>query len=159
MAPSRFWPHSFPWMRLCSHTEDTNAPITSRCRPKDSAKGTPNGARLSYRSSRSMGILLLFMARRAGERLGHDRDIRNASLLHCVHHGRKGAERNSFIGAEIDDLLRGIDVRIVQPRRNIVDIDGVIAQKYTLIAVNGDDLVLLRGFAHRARFRHSNIDA
>src|SRR5580692_666751 len=47
------------------------------------------------------------------------------------------------IGAQINNLLRRIDARLLQQLRQIVDVDGLVAQKHLLIAIDGQYCALL----------------
>src|SRR6266568_2963566 len=92
------------------------------------------------------------------QRLRHDAHVGDAGLLHGVHNGGKGAEGHILIGADEDALALRIANLVVQPVGNFVDVDGIVAQKYALVLINGDDQPLLGDFLHSLRLGNLNLN-
>jgi len=46
-----------------------------------------------------------------------------------------------------------------QLRADLIDVDGIVAQKYLLLAVDGDHQTLLGDLFHRLGVRHGHFDA
>ena len=93
------------------------------------------------------------------ERLGHNADIGDARLFDRVHDGGEGAEGHVLIGAYEDELIAGIPNPLPQLGRNLIDVDGIVAQEHALILVDGDDRTLFGDLLHSAGLRNIDLDA
>src|SRR5229473_8232847 len=71
-------------------------------------------------------------------RLRNYAHIADARLFYGVHHSGEGAKRNIFIGAQIDRLVLRIANLLPQARSNLVDVDGIVAEKNFLRFVDAD---------------------
>ena len=78
------------------------------------------------------------------QRLRHDADVGDAGLLHRIHDGGEGAERNVLIGADENRLMLRIANPAPQLRGNLINVDRIIAQEDALLLVNIDDQALFR---------------
>src|SRR2546430_14418015 len=70
--------------------------------------------------------------------LRHNAYIGNAGLFHRIHHRGECAERHILIGPQENGLMLGIANLGAQFFRNLVDVDGVIAQEDTLRFIDAD---------------------
>src|SRR6266404_3309014 len=71
-------------------------------------------------------------------RLRNDAHVADARLFDCVHHGGEGSKRDIFIGAQIDRLVLRIANLLPQSRSDLVDVDGIVAEKNFLRFVDAD---------------------
>src|SRR6202162_3911826 len=71
-------------------------------------------------------------------RLRNDAHVADARLFDGVHHGGEGAKRDIFIGAQIDRLVLQIANLLFQARSDLVDVDGIVAEKNFLRFVDAD---------------------
>src|SRR5690349_13859528 len=93
------------------------------------------------------------------QRLGDDADVVEARLLHRVHDGGEGAERNVFIGTNEDGLAAGITNFLPQPGSDFVDVNGIIAEKYALILVDGEHQTFFGDLLDGSGLGNGHIDA
>jgi len=75
------------------------------------------------------------------------------------HHGGEGAKRDIFIGAQIDRLVLRIANLLFQARSNLVDVDGIVAEKNFLRFVDADYDTLFGNLFDRAGVRHVDFDS
>src|ERR1019366_1596009 len=75
---------------------------------------------------------ILAMAAVGIHRLRNDADVADACLLNGVHHGGEGAKRNIFVGAQADRLVLRVANPLLQARSDLVDVDGIVAEKNSL---------------------------
>src|SRR6516164_3253125 len=127
----------------------TMIPARARCSPTDIARGRPR-----LPCSRKMSVSAAILV----ERLGHDAHVGNASALDCVHDGGEGAERDLLIGANEDRLVLGIPYSLAQAGFDVVDVDGIVAEKHALLLVDADHQTLFGDFLHGARFGDIDFD-
>src|SRR6266852_1040359 len=64
--------------------------------------------------------------------------VADAGLFDGVHHGGESAKRDIFIGAQINRLMLRIANLLPQARSNLVDVDGIVAEKNFLRLVDAD---------------------
>ncbi len=64
-------------------------------------------------------------------------DVGNSRLLHRVHNGCEGAERDVLIGPDEDELIAGIANFLAKLGRDFVDINCVVAEEDALVLVDG----------------------
>src|ERR1700730_15053601 len=83
-------------------------------------------------------------------RLRNDADIADARLFDGVHHGGEGAKRDIFVGAQINRLVLRIANFLSQARSNLVDVDGIVAEKNFLRFVDADHEALFGNLFDRA---------
>src|SRR5271169_1016914 len=93
------------------------------------------------------------------QRLSDDAHVGDPGLLYGVHDGGKSAEGDVLVGTHEDGLAFGIANLLPQLRTNLIDVDGIVAQKYLLLAVDGDHQTLLGDLFHRLGVRHSHFNA
>src|SRR5271166_6310492 len=93
------------------------------------------------------------------QRLSDDTHVGDSGLLDGVHDGGESAEGNVLVGTHEDGLAFGIANPLPQLRTNLIDVDGIVAQKYLLLAVDGDHQTLLGDLFHRLGVRHSHFNA
>src|ERR1035438_8080636 len=77
------------------------------------------------------------------QRLGHDAHVGNAGLFHGIHHGCESAKRYIFVGAHEDRLALRIADLLMQLIADLVNVDGLVIEKDTLLAINGDHQAFL----------------
>src|ERR1017187_7316686 len=92
------------------------------------------------------------------QRLGNDAYVGDAGLLDRVHDGGEGAEGHVLIGAQEDGLAFGIANLLAQSRADLVDVDGIVAEKNFLLAVDGDHQPLFGDLLHRLGVRHGDFN-
>src|SRR6266498_3312851 len=93
------------------------------------------------------------------QRLSDDTDGGNPRLLDRIHHGRKRTEGDIFVGAEKYRLVLRVAYFLPQLGANLVNVDGIVAQKHPLLLVDADHQALLSDFLHRARLGNRNLDS
>src|ERR1019366_6623375 len=98
------------------------------------------------------------MAAMAVHWLRNDTYVADARLLDGVHHGGEGAKRNIFIGAQKDRLVLRVPNFLLQARSDLVDVDGIVAEKNFLRFVDADHEALFGDLFHGARFRNVDFD-
>src|SRR3979490_985532 len=86
----------------------------------------------------SVSVSLSVMAARSIHRLRNYTDVADAPLLEGGHHGGEGAKRDIFIGAQINRLMLRIANLLLQARSNLVDVDGIVAEKNFLRFFDAD---------------------
>src|SRR5437764_12058579 len=90
--------------------------------------------------------------------LSDDADVIEARLLHRVHDGGEGTERNVFIGTNEDRLTARIANLLPQPGSDFVDVNRIIAKKHAPGLVNGKQQTFFGALLHRSRLGNGNID-
>ena len=91
--------------------------------------------------------------------MSDDGDVGDASLFDGIHDGGESAEWYIFVGAEINDLMGWVGAHLMEFFSEVVNVDGSVAEKDLLAAVDGDDETLLGDFFHGARFGDGDFDA
>src|SRR6266403_1183719 len=87
----------------------------------------------------SISVSVSVMAAMGGiHRLRNYAHVADARLFDCVHHGGEGAKRDIFIGAQIDRLVLRIANLLPQARSDLVDVDGIVAEKNSLRLIDAD---------------------
>src|SRR6266404_6484752 len=71
-------------------------------------------------------------------RLRNYAHVADARLFDGVHHGGEGAKRDIFIGAQIDRLVLRIANLLPQACSDLVDVDGIVAEKNFLRFIDAD---------------------
>src|SRR6266849_9824852 len=104
-------------------------PATVICSAPDQARVWPQ---------RSCSKKISALAAMAFERLRDDAHVADAGLLDRVHHRGEGAERHVFVGAEKDRLMLRIANLLAELGSDLIDIDGIVAQKDALLLINAD---------------------
>src|SRR6516164_6358114 len=125
-------------------------PVIARCRLAERASGP---ARFPRSRKMSASAAMLF------QRLGHDAYVGYAGSLDGVHHRGKSAKRHVLIGAHINRLVLGVADFLVKFGLDLVDVDGIVAEKYALLLVDADHQSFLGDFLHGAGFRNVDFDA
>src|ERR1035441_6860039 len=87
-------------------------------------------------------------------RLGNDAHVADASLLDGVHHGGEGAKGHIFVGAYEYRLVLRVANSLLQTRSDLVDIDGIVAQKDSLGFVDADHQALFGDLLNGAGVGH-----
>src|SRR5271157_5841637 len=114
---------------------------------------------MSYISiSISISISVSVMAAMGIHRLGYDAHVADARLLDGVHHGGEGAKRDIFVGAQIDRLVLRIANLLLQARSDLVDVDGIVAEKNLLRFVDADHEALFLDLFDGAGVGHVDFD-
>jgi hypothetical protein len=91
--------------------------------------------------------------------LGNNAHIADARLLDGVHHGSESSKGNILIGAQIDRLVLRIANLLLQAHSDLVDVDGVVAEKYSLRLINADHQPLFGNLLDGAGMRHVDFDS
>src|SRR3982074_2469515 len=86
----------------------------------------------------SKSVSLSVTAARGIHRLRNDAHVADARLFDGVHHGGERSKRNIFVGAQIDRLMLRIANLLLQTRSDLVDVDGIVAEKNFLRFVDAD---------------------
>src|SRR3984893_872942 len=107
----------------------------------------------------SVSVSVSVMAALGIHRLRNYAYVADARLFDGVHHGGEGAKRDIFIGAQIDRLVLRIANLLFQARSNLVDVDGIVAEKNFLRFVDADDKALFGNFFDRAGVRDVYFDS
>src|ERR1017187_679399 len=90
--------------------------------------------------------------------LRHNAYVADARLFNCVHNSGKRAERNLLIGAQVNRLVLWIANLLFQTCCNLVDVDGIVAEKDSLRFVDADDKTLFGDLFHGACARHVDLN-
>src|SRR3981189_1422441 len=107
----------------------------------------------------SISVSVSVMAAMGIHRLRNYAHIADARLLDGVHHGGEGAKRDIFIGAQIDRLVLRIANLLLQARSNLVDVNGIVAEKNFLRFVDADHDTLFGNLFDRASVGHVDFDS
>src|SRR6266853_6947457 len=91
--------------------------------------------------------------------LRNDTHIADARLFDGVHHGGEGAKRDIFIGAQINRLVLRIANLLPQARSDLVDVDGIVAEKNFLRFVDADHEALFGDLFDRAGMGDVDFDS
>src|SRR5258708_13356867 len=95
--------------------------MTARCKPTDHARARPQRS-CSKKISAFAAILF--------QGLGHDADVGNPRLLHCIHYGGKCAEWDVLVRAHKDELVARFANLLPQLDANLVKTYRLLAQDY-----------------------------
>src|SRR5258708_2252761 len=106
----------------------TMASVNPTCNPAEHARLCPQRSCSKNISVLSMGL----------KRLGHDAHIRNPGRFHRVHHRGEGAKGHVFVSPQKNRLMLRIAHLLPQLLSNLINIDGIVSQKYALLLVNAD---------------------
>src|SRR6266850_4213100 len=98
--------------------------------PKKMAWAVADHRREPRQSSRSKYMLPAAAILLQG--LCDDAHVGDACLLHGIHQRGERTEGHLFVGAQVNRLALGIAHLLPQLRRNLIDVDGVVAQEYPL---------------------------
>src|SRR5271166_2300116 len=142
-------PQVLPWPPGPITAYSTMEPATAICSATDQAR---------LRPQRSCSKNISALASMAFERLRHDAHIRDSRLLHRIHHCGEGAERDVFVRTDKDGLVLRVADLLPYLGGNLIDIDGIVAQKYALLLVHADHQPLFRDLLDGARFGHAHFD-
>src|SRR5450755_969522 len=93
------------------------------------------------------------------QRLRNDAHVGDAGLLHRVHDGGEGPEGNVLVGAQEYGLTLGVTNLLAQASANLIDVDGIVAEKNSLLAVDGDHQPFFGNFLHRHGMRHGHFNS
>src|SRR5208282_5830926 len=115
--------------------------VNARCSPADQARGRPRLPLARSLVVAAMGI----------NGLRHDAYVTDAGLLDCVHHGGEGAKGDVFVRAQVNRLMPGIANPLFQGGSDLVDVDGIVAEKNSLRFVDTDDQPLFGDLFDGAR--------
>jgi hypothetical protein len=91
-------------------------------------------------------------------RLRNDAHVADACLLDGVHYGGEGAKRDIFVGAQKNRLVLRVANLLLQARSDLVDVDGIVAEKNSLRFVDADHEALFGDFFHCAGVGHVDFD-
>src|SRR5713101_6639896 len=105
-------------------------PATATC-------SAPDQARL--RPQRSCSRKISALACMGFERLRDDAHVADAGLLDRVHYRGEGAERHVLVGANEDGLMLRVADLLTQLGSDLINIDGIVAQKDALLLINADN--------------------
>src|ERR1700730_5137095 len=103
-------------------------------------------------------VISLLGARPIGDGLGDDTDITDAGLAQSVYNAGEDAERNFFVAAEKNGVLRLLELR-VHFSAELMNVDGIVAEIKSLRLVDRDDEALLGDFLDRVRLGDVELDA
>src|ERR1700677_59665 len=92
-------------------------------------------------------------------RLSNNAYIADARLFDRIHHSGEGAKGHIFIGAQINRLVLRIANSLLQRRSDLVDVDGIVAEKNFLGFVDADHQALFRNFFHGPGVRNIDFDS
>src|ERR1039458_5711194 len=112
-------------------------PATPMCSATDQAR---------LRPQRSCSKNISALASMTLQRLRHNTHIHDSRLLHRIHHLSEGAEGYVFVGADENGLVLRIADLLPQPGGNLIDVDGIVPQKYALLLVHADHQPLFSDF-------------
>src|ERR1700688_585558 len=91
--------------------------------------------------------------------LRYDAHVSDAGLLDGIHYGGEGAEGNVLIGAQINCLVLRIANLLLNGWGDLIDVDGIVAQKNFLRFVDADYETFFRNFLHGAGVRDVYFNA
>src|SRR5580698_10269409 len=124
--------------------------VTATWKPADQVRAR---GQLSCSKKISAFCAILF------QRLSHDAHVGDARLFYRVHDGCESAEGHVFVGADEDELIAGIADLLAALGGDLVDVDGVVAEKNPLIFVNRDDGTFFGDFLDGASLGHADLNA
>src|SRR5437588_759534 len=107
----------------------------------------------------SVSVSVSAMAAVGIHRLRNYAHVADARLFDCVHHGGEGAKRDIFIGAQIDRLVLRIANLLPQARSDLIDVDGIVAEKNFLRFVDADYEALFGNLFHGAGVGDVDFDS
>src|ERR1700726_129600 len=106
-----------------------------------------------------MSISVSVTAAMGVHRLRDYADIADARMLDGVHHGGEGSKRDIFVGAQINRLVLRIANFLSQARSDLVDVDGIVAEKKFLRFVDADHEALFGNLFDRAGVGDVDFDS
>src|SRR5208282_5473019 len=92
-------------------------------------------------------------------RLRNDAHVADSCLLDRVHDRGEGAKRHIFVRAQEDRLVLRIANFLAETRPDLVDVDGIVAQKNSLRFVDADDEALFGDLFDGASVRDVDFDS
>src|SRR5580658_1527418 len=104
-------------------------------------------------------ISVSVLAAMAIHRLRNDAHVADACLFDGVHHGSEGAKWNIFIGAQENRLMLRVANPLLQLRSDLVDVDGIVAEKHSLRFVDADYEALFGDLLDGAGVGHVDFDS
>src|SRR5580698_8687051 len=125
-------------------------PATATCRPNDQATLWPQ---------RSCSKKISALVSMACQRLGHNADIGNSRLFHCIHHGGESAKRHVFVGTDKNRLMLGIANPGAQLACDFVNVDGIVSEKNPLLFVDAENQPFLGDFFYGASLGDVDLDS
>src|SRR5262249_5138158 len=120
-------------------------PVRARCSPAERARGRPR-----FPCSRKMSVFAAILI----ERLGYDAHVGDPRAFYRIPDGRERSEGNIFIGAYKHRLVLWIPDLLAQPGLDVINVDGIVAQKYALLLVDADHHPLFCDFLNRPGLGH-----
>jgi hypothetical protein len=93
-----------------------------------------------------------------GDGLGDDADVGDAGNAKGIDDSAEGAERDGFVGAEIDDIILALRL-FFDFIGELMNVDFVVAEIDELIFVDGDDEFLFSDFLDGVGFGNVDLDA
>src|SRR6266404_8623595 len=108
------------------------ATATPTCSPADHARLRPQRSCSKKISPLAIGL----------KRLGHDADVSDSRTLHRIHNRCKRAERYVFVRAQEDRLVLRITNFLPQFASYFIDVDRIVAEKYSLLLIDADHQAL-----------------
>src|SRR5580704_10901643 len=124
-------------------------PATAMCSIADKPRLWPQRS-----CSKKMSVL----ASMGIQRLGHNTHVCDPGLLDGVHHRGEGTEGNIFVGADKNRLVLRITTLLSNLCRNVINVDGIVPEKYALLFVDGDHQSLFSDFLDGAGLRHADFN-
>src|SRR5271166_2668169 len=130
---------TMPARATCSNTEPVagaamGSPVSSRSRCSSCSRRTLMESVNSGQWTVDSEAVLL--ASLGVDRLGDDGDVRDPRLFDGVHDAGESPEGYTLVGAQVDHLLRGVATGgVVQLLRQIVNVDGRVAEEDLLVAI------------------------
>src|SRR5258706_15359172 len=123
------------------------ATATPTCSPADHARLRPQRSCSKKISPLAIGL----------KRLGHDAHVSDSRTLHRIHNRCKCAERYVFVRAQEDRLMLRIAHLLPQFASYFIDVDGIVAEKYSLLFIDADHQALFRDLLNGPCLRDRNL--
>src|SRR6185437_10552897 len=115
-------PQFVPWPLPAIHAYIATNNVKPACNAADHARFLPQRSCSKNISPLSMGF----------KRLRNNAHVGDARLLYRVHHRCKCSERDIFVGAQKNGLVRRIADLFAQCRTNLIDVDGIVTEENAL---------------------------
>src|ERR1019366_9673157 len=126
VVPPQLSPELWNWI----HPVKMIASVNATCRVADTLSPVAQCSCSSKISART-AILL-------GQRLSDDTYVGDTGLLHRVHDGSESAEGHVFVSPQENCLSFRIANLLANFLRDVMDVDGIVAEVNPLLLVNGD---------------------
>src|SRR5438093_5955992 len=126
------------------------AAVNPMCRAADQARLRPH-----FSCSRNISALFAMGI----ERLGNDAHVYDPRLLYRIHDGGESSEGNIFVCTNEYGLALRITHFLPQLGANLIDVDGIVAQKYALLLIDADHHPLFRDLLDSPRLGHTDFNA